>query len=635
MTKMRNVAGINTSEAKKSSDMYMKTRYLSEITGNRGVVFATGTPISNSMTELYTMQRYLQQPELSKRGLTHFDSWAATFGETVTAIELAPEGTGYRLKTRFSKFFNLPELMSMFKQTADIQTPDMLNLPVPALKGGKTQNIRTEASEFQKRMVADLGERADRVRKGGVDPHEDNMLRITNDGRLLALDARLIDPTLPDDPGSKVNACVREVLRIHGEGASERLTQLIFCDLSTPRTECTDGGFDDVYHDIRRKLIRGGVPEGEIAFIHDANTEAKKDELFAKVRSGAIRILLGSTAKMGAGTNVQTRLKALHHLDCPWRPSDLQQRDGRILRQGNANREVEVIRYITQDTFDAYSYQLVENKQKFVAQIFTSKSPARGAEDLDEMALSYAEVKALAAGNPAIREKMDLDVQVSRLKLLKSNWQSERYHLEHRVSVELPGEIARLENRIRQQNADVQRYNERKASAEDGFFITLMDRPYDKRTEAGEQLMKLVSLVQIGESMKIGEYCGFGLRLSKPSMLDNLRVEIQGEGSYFFDLGSSPIGNITRMENLMQSIKHLREKDETGLEVARAQLENAKVELEQPWPQEEELREKSARLTALNLELDVGGTDANAAALADDDDEPEPTKTDRRREAER
>ncbi len=455
VTKMRNVAGINTMEAKKSSDMYMKTRYLSDLTGNRGVVFATGTPISNSMTELYTMQRYLQQSTLKRHGLSHSDSWAANFGETVTAIELAPEGTGYRMKTRFSKFFNLPELMRMFKQIADIQTPDMLNLPVPTLKGEKTQNIRTEASEYQKRMVAALGERADAVRGGSIDPREDNILKITNDGRLLALDVRLIDPTLPDDPNSKVNTCVREVLRIYEEGTPQRLTQMIFCDLSTPRVERTDGGFDDVYHDLRRKLIRGGVPEGEIAFIHDANTEAKKDELFAKVRSGAVRVLIGSTAKMGAGTNVQTKLKALHHLDCPWRPSDLQQRDGRILRQGNTNSEVEIIRYITQDTFDAYSYQLVENKQKFIAQVCTSKSPARGAEDLDEMALSYAEVKALTAGNPAIREKMDLDVQVSRLKLLKSNWQSERYRLERRVGVELPGEVARLETRISNMESDI------------------------------------------------------------------------------------------------------------------------------------------------------------------------------------
>ena len=635
VTKMRNVAGINTMEAKKSSDMYMKTRYLSDLTGNRGVVFATGTPISNSMTELYTMQRYLQQSTLKRHGLSHFDSWAANFGETVTAIELAPEGTGYRMKTRFSKFFNLPELMSMFKQIADIQTPDMLNLPVPTLKGGKTQNIRTEASEYQKRMVAALGERADAVRSGSIDPREDNMLKITNDGRLLALDARLIDPTLPDDPNSKVNTCVREVLRIYEEGTPQKLTQMIFCDLSTPRAERTDGGFDDVYHDLRRKLIRGGVPEGEIAFIHDANTEAKKDELFAKVRSGAVRVLIGSTAKMGAGTNAQTKLKALHHLDCPWRPSDLQQRDGCILRQGNTNSEVEIIRYITQDTFDAYSYQLVENKQKFIAQVCTSKSPARGAEDLDEMALSYAEVKALAAGNPAIREKMDLDVQVSRLKLLKSNWQSERYRLERRVGVELPGEIARLETRIRNMESDIQLYNDHRPSDAEGFSIALMDSSFDKRADAGERLMKLLSLVHIGESMKAGIYCGFTLRLSKPDMLNNPRVEIQGGNSYYVELGDSPLGNIQRIENAVEGIVQAKERDERSLSTARGNLADTKAELDKPWPLEQELQEKSARLTELNIELDVGGSDTGAAALADDEDEPEPSRNRRGRDEER
>ena len=635
ITKMRNVAGINTLEAKKSSDMYMKTRYLSELTGNHGVVFATGTPISNSMTELYTMQRYLQQPELARRGLAHFDSWAATFGETQTAIELAPEGTGYRLKTRFAKFYNLPELMSFFKMVADVQTPDMLNLPVPKLRGGATQNVKTQASEYQKRMVAELGERAEAVRKGMVDPREDNMLRITNDGRLLALDARLIDPELPDDPDSKVNACVREILRIHEEGTPERLTQLIFCDLSTPKVERTDGGFDDVYHDIRRKLIRGGVPENEIAFIHDATTEAKKDELFAKVRSGAVRILIGSTAKMGAGTNVQTKLKALHHIDCPWRPSDLQQRDGRIVRQGNTNREVEVIRYITQDTFDSYSYQLVENKQKFVAQIFTSKSPARGAEDMDEMALSYAEVKALATGNPAIREKMNLDVEVTKLKLLKSNWQSERYYLERRVSTELPAEIAHLEHRIHQQETDIQTYQQNKPSAEDGFSITLMGRTFDKRAEAGEQLMNLVSLVQGEESMKAGTFCGFEVRISKSAMLLNPKIELHGECSYSAEMGSSGLGNITRLENLAEGIADVRDKDDASLQTARAQLESGKEELGKPWPQEEELQQKSARLTELNLELDVGGHDTSAAALAEDDDEPQHAKESRRKEAER
>ena len=634
VTKMRNVAGINTTEAKKSSDMYMKCRYLSEDTHDRGVVFATGTPISNSMTELYTMQRYLQHTELVHRGISHFDSWAGTFGETQTAIELAPEGTGYRLKTRFSKFFNLPELMSMFKQVADIQTPDMLNLPIPELKGGKTLNVKTEASEYQKNMVEGLAKRADTVRAGNVDPREDNMLKITNDGRLLALDARLIDPALPDDPESKVNACVREVLRIHREGDPERLSQLVFCDLSTPKAERTDGEFCDVYHDLKGKLIRAGVPEQEIAFIHDANTEVQKDELFAKVRKGAVRILIGSTTKMGAGTNVQKKLKALHHLDCPWRPSDLQQRDGRILRQGNENPEVEVIRYITQDTFDAYSYQLVENKQKFISQIFTSKSPVRGAEDLDEMALSYAEVKALAAGNPAIREKMDLDVQVSRLKLLKSNWQSERYRLEKKVNVELPGEIARLEHRIQLITKDIARYEQHKPPAEDGFSIALMDRAYDKRPDAGERLANLLALVPAGDSMKAGQYCGFDLRLRRPDMLGAPRLEIDGEGSYAIELGDSALGNIQRLENLAKGLATQKEQDEARVDTAKNQLTGAKAELERPWSQEKELQEKSERLTQLNVELNVGGSDASATAFTDDEErDEEEERPAKRREA--
>ncbi len=633
ITKMRNVAGINTVEAKKSSDMYMKCRYISELTGDRGVVFATGTPISNSMTELFTMQRYLQHTELQRRGLAHFDSWAANFGETQTAIELAPEGTGYRLKTRFAKFFNLPELMAMFKQVADIQTPDMLNLPVPELKGGKTQNIKTEASEYQKEMVAQLAERAEKIRQGGVDPHEDNMLNVTNDGRLLALDARLIDPTLPDDPNSKVNTCVREIMRIYKEGDPERLTQLVFCDLSTPRTERVDGVFDDVYHDLRRKLIREGIPENEIAFIHDANTEQQKDDLFAKVRKGAVRVLIGSTAKMGAGTNVQTKLKALHHLDCPWRPSDLQQRDGRILRQGNGNKEVEVLRYITQDTFDAYSYQLVENKQKFISQIFTSKSPARGAEDLDEMALSYAEVKALAAGNPAIREKMDLDVQVARLKLLKSNWQSERYRLERRVSTELPTEITRLEHQIDHLNKDMQIYEQHRPSEEGGFSITLMGSTYDKRVEAGEKLTRLSELVPLGEVMKVGEYCGFTLRIRRPEMMSPPKLEIEGEGTYMAELGESVLGNITRVENLAKGMVAAKEKAEAQLANAKEQLKATKEELARPWAQEQELKEKSERLAQLNVELDVGGRDNSAAAMGDDDEEPEREAPSRERTA--
>ena len=503
----------------------------------------------------------------------------------------------------------------MFRLAADIQTPDMLHLPVPTLRGGKVQNILTQASEYQKQMVASLGERADAVRKGGVDPHEDNMLRITNDGRLLALDARLIDPTLPDDPGSKVNTCVREALRIYGEGREQRLTQMIFCDLSTPRAERTDGSFDDVYHDLRRKLIRGGIPEHEIAFIHDANTEAQKDALFAKVRKGAVRILIGSTAKMGAGTNVQTRLKALHHLDCPWRPSDLQQRDGRILRQGNNNSEVEILRYITQDTFDAYSYQLVENKQKFISQIFTSKSPMRGAEDLDETALSYAEVKALAAGNPRIREKMDLDVQLARLRLLKSNWQSERYRLEDRVQVELPGEIKRLEHRCGQIQEDIRRYDMHRPSKEDGFLITLMGQPLDKRPDAGERLMKLAELTPLGEGMHAGSFYGFELHLKRGDMVGAATLQVSGAGTYAVEMGESALGNIQRLENLLGGLETAWKEGMARLENARTQLAGAKEELQKAWPQEEELRNKAARLAELNIELDVGGRDSGAAAL--------------------
>lgn len=505
----------------------------------------------------------------------------------------------------------------MFRLAADIQTPNMLHLPVPTLRGGKVQNILTQASEYQKQMVASLGERADAVRKGGVDPHEDNMLRITNDGRLLALDARLIDPTLPDDPGSKVNTCVREALRIYGEGHEQRLTQMIFCDLSTPRAERTDGSFDDVYHDLRRKLIRGGIPEHEIAFIHDANTEAQKDALFAKMRKGAVRILIGSTAKMGAGTNVQTRLKALHHLDCPWRPSDLQQRDGRILRQGNNNSEVEILRYITQDTFDAYSYQLVENKQKFISQIFTSKSPMRGAEDLDETALSYAEVKALAAGNPRIREKMDLDVQVARLRLLKSNWQSERYRLEDRVQVELPGEIKRLEHRCGQIQEDIRRYDMHRPSKEDGFLITLMEQPLDKRPDAGERLMKLAELTPLGEGMHAGSFYGFELHLKRGDMAGAATLQVSGAGTYAVEMGESALGNIQRLENLLGGLETAWKEGMARLENARTQLAGAKEELQKAWPQEEELRNKAARLAELNIELDVGGRDSGAAALDD------------------
>ena len=615
VTKMRNVAGVQTTEAKKSSDMLMKCRYISEITGNKGVVFATGTPISNSMVELYNMQRYLQNDELKKRGLAHFDAWAGTFGETVTAIELAPEGTGYRSKTRFSRFFNLPELVGMFRLIADIQTADMLNLPVPALKGGKVQNICTKPSEFQKHVVETLGERAETIRQGNVDPREDNMLKVTNDGRMLALDARLIDPDQPDDPDSKINVCIRKVLEIYRATAEQKSAQLVFSDLSTPRS---DGGFD-VYHDIKRKLILQGVPEEEIAFIHDANSDLQKEALFAKVRSGNVRVLLGSTPRMGAGTNVQKKLIALHHLDVPWRPSDLQQRDGRILRQGNENPEVQVIRYVTEGTFDAYSYQLVENKQRTISQVLTGKTPVRGMEDVDDLAFSYAELKALAAGNPLIKEKMDLDVQVAKLRLLKNSYNSEQYRLQRQATVAIPAEISRCREQIAGLDMDLECL---KNGARDSFSIEIMNRTFDKRADAAEYLGKLAKLQKEGNAVRIGRICGFELYLQRALFTGELSIQLQGTNRYEASLGDSDLGNITRIENVLKELPERKERFQKSIEQLTGQLEAVKEQLGKPFPQEEELKTKSARLVELNAELDVGGNAPGAAVIDDGDDTP-------------
>jgi len=615
VTKMRNVAGVQTTEAKKSSDMLMKCRYISETTGNKGVVFATGTPISNSMVELYNMQRYLQNDELKKRGLSHFDAWAGTFGETVTAIELAPEGTGYRSKTRFSRFFNLPELVGMFRLVADIQTADMLKLPVPALKDGKVQNICTKPSEFQKHVVTTLGERAEVIRQGNVDPREDNMLKVTNDGRMLALDARLIDPDQPDDPDSKINVCIRKVLDIYRETAEQKSAQLVFSDLSTPRS---DGGFD-VYHDIKNKLIQNGVPVEEIAFIHDANSDIQKETLFAKVRSGNVRVLLGSTPRMGAGTNVQKKLIALHHLDVPWRPSDLQQRDGRILRQGNENPEVQVIRYVTEGTFDAYSYQLVENKQRTISQVLTGKTPVRGMEDVDDLAFSYAELKALAAGNPLIKEKMDLDVQVAKLRLLKNSYNSEQYRLQRQATVAIPAEIARCSEQIGGLGMDLERLEKNSTEA---FSIVLMNRPFDKRADAAEYLGKLAKLQKDGPAARIGSICGFDLYLQKHPYTNEIIAEIQGTNRYSATLGDSDLGNITRIENVLKELPERKERFRQQIEQMTGQLEAVKEQLGKPFPQEEELKTKSARLVELNAALDVGGSAPGAAVIDDSDDTP-------------
>ena len=614
-SKMRNVGGISQTEAQKSSDLYMKCRYLDELTGGRGVVFATGTPISNTMVEMYTMQKYLQYHVLEEHGLLNFDAWASTFGETVTAIELAPEGTGYRAKTRFSRFYNLPELMSMFKEVADIQTADMLNLPVPK---ANYHNIVLKPSEQQEEMVAALGERAEKVRNRMVDSTEDNMLLITNDGRKLALDQRLLNPLLPDSDTSKINACAGDVFDIWQRTADQRSAQMVFCDLSTPgknrpieMVPNEQGGyemaeFQNVYDDLRNKLIAKGIPAEEIAYIHSANTETQKKELFGKVRSGQVRVLIGSTQKMGAGTNVQKKLVAIHHLDCPWRPSDLQQREGRIIRQGNRNKDVQVYQYVTEGTFDAYLYQTLENKQKFISQIMTSKSPVRSCDDVDEQALSYAEIKAICAGDPLIREKMDLDIDVQRLRLLKANHLSQRYALEDQIIKTLPQQIAKYEQSIEGYLSDMDRLKENTHPNEDGFSPREVEGAvYTDKKAAGSAILAACKAMTSPTPVPLGQYRGFAMDLSFESMFQQFKVTVKGALCYTITLGTDVFGNILRLDNLLESMEERINTCREQLENTRMQLENAKLEVDKPFPQEDELKRKSARLDELNILLNM------------------------------
>ena len=635
-TKMRNVAGLSTSEAQKSSDMFGKCRYLDEITGGRGVVFATGTPVSNSMTELYTVMRYLQYSTLQQKKLTHFDCWASTFGETTTAIELAPEGTGYRARTRFAKFFNLPELMSMFKEVADIKTSDQLHLPVPE---AKFETVVAKPSDLQKEMVQELSKRAARIHSGTVDASEDNMLCVTNDGRKIGLDVRLMNPMLPDDPNSKLNVCVQNVLKIWEEGKEQKLTQLLFCDLSTPKN---DGNFN-VYDDIRKKLIAAGVPENEIEFIHNADTEVKKAALFSKVRSGDVRVLLGSTAKMGAGTNVQSRLVAVHHLDVGWKPSDMTQRNGRIIRQGNMNKEVKVFNYVTEGTFDAYLWQTLENKQRFISQIMTSKSPVRSCEDVDEQALSYAEIKALCAGNPLIKEKMDLDVQVAKLKVLKADHQSQKFRLQDKLLTKFPADIQEANAHIAGLKADAQLAAAHPQGKEEFCGMTIKGVAYDEKKTAGERLVLACSELPNAEEKVIGSYRGFELSLRFDAFRTEYQALLKGQRKYTVPLGTDPLGNIIRLDNSLNNFPERITAAENELTTLHQQQAAAQIEVEKPFPQEEELAEKSARLAELNAQLDVDEKshepeqeeqpDEDAprrpsvlAALEEKTDKPEPVK---------
>ena len=597
-TKMRNVAGLSTSEAQKSSDMFGKCRYLDEVTGGRGVIFATGTPISNSMTEMYTLMRYLQYSTLQQKQLTHFDAWASTFGETTTAIELAPEGTGYRARTRFAKFFNLPELMNMFKEAADIKTSDQLHLPVPE---AKFETVVVKPSEIQQDMVKSLSERAAEVHSGAVDPSVDNMLKITSDGRKTGLDQRLMNPLTPDDPDSKLNACVDNVLRIWNETKEDNLTQLIFCDMSTPKG---DGSFN-VYDDIRTKLLAAGVPESEVEFIHNADTEGKKADLFSKVRSGKVRVLLGSTAKMGAGTNVQTLLVAVHHLDVGWRPSDMTQRNGRIIRQGNKNKQVYVYNYVTEGTFDAYLWQTLENKQKFISQIMTSKSPMRSCDDVDEQALSYAEVKALCAGDPRIREKMDLDVQVAKLKVLRSDYQNQKYRLEDKLLKHYPEEIQKAKNRIAALKNDAQIADAHPQDKENFCGMTIKGMVFDEKKAAGERLMLACKEMPNADMMLLGTYRGFELNIRFDSFKNEHQIVLRGELSYPVPLGDDPRGNIVRLDNAIDNFADRIADAENALQNLEQQKQAAEVEVAKPFAQEEELAEKSARLAELNALLNI------------------------------
>ena len=575
--------------------MYMKCRYLDEKTGSKGIVFATGTPVSNTMVEVYTMQRYLQHDALERLGLNHFDAWAANFGETVTAMELAPEGTGYRARTRFSKFFNLPELMSLFREVADIKTADELNLPKPEVI---YHNEVSQPTEIQKGLVKQLSERATKVHARQVDPSVDNMLAITNDGRKLGLDQRVVNPLLPDESGTKVNRCVDNVFKIWEDTKADRLTQILFCDLSTPGK-----GFS-VYDDIKKKLVARGVPENEIAFIHNADTDAKKKALFAKVRSGQVRVLMGSTAKMGAGTNVQDRLIALHDLDAPWRPGDLEQRKGRIERQGNMNETVHVYRYVTENSFDSYLWQTLENKQKFISQIMTSKSPVRSCEDVDETTLSFAEIKALCAGDPRIREKMNLDVEVSKLRLLKSSFQSQKYTLEDNLARYFPREIAETKARIAALESEIHTRDTHPAPADSFVGIELDGICYTERVAAGEALLNLLPTVQDTKPVHVGSFRGFDVEASLEQFGKHV-LTLKGSSEHHVELGSDALGNVMRVENALTGMDKQLEKSRARLEDLERQTENARAELEKPFPQEAELAEKSARLIELNAELDM------------------------------
>lgn len=622
-TKMRNVGGIAQTEAQKSSNLFMKCRYLDEITGGRGVVFATGTPISNSMVELYTIQRYLQYRTLQDHDLQHFDAWASMFGETVTAVELTPEGTGYRAKTRFAKFNNLPELMAMFKQVADIKTADMLDLPVPEVE---YHNIAVKPSQVQKEMVASLGERAEKIRGGNVDSSVDNMLKVTNDGRKLALDQRMMNPMLPDEEGSKVNACVNEVFRIWEENSDKKLTQLLFCDLSTPK----GAGEFSVYTDIRQKLIEHGIPESEIKFIHEADTEAKKQELFKKVRRGEVRILMGSTQKMGAGTNVQNKIIASHDLDCPWRPADLEQRAGRTVRQGNENPKVGLYRYVTEGTFDAYCWQLVEGKQKFSSQIMTSKSPVRSCEDVDATALSYAEIKMLAADNPHIKEKMDLDIQVQKLRLLKSNYLSEKYELEDKIIKYYPTTIARTKETIAGLEKDILLAKEHPKPLDDTFVgIEVKGVSYSEKAEGGQKIIDACKEMTSPDPVPLGKYRGFDLELSFDTFEKAYQVKIKGSLSRSVSLGTDATGNITRIDNAIEKISERLEAKSRELSTLEQQFATAKAEVEKPFDKEEELTEKTNRLNVLNGLLNVDKRENELVDGAPDEGDSVPTPKER------
>ena len=626
-TKMRNVGGLAQTEAQKSSDLFMKCRYLDEITGGKGTVFATGTPVSNSMAELYTMQRYLQYGELRKNELEHFDNWASTFGETVTAIELAPEGTGYRAKTRFAKFHNLPELMAMFKEVADIQTAETLNLPTPEFEN---INVVVKPSEIQEDMVKELGERADRIRSGSVDASVDNMLKITNEGRKLALEQRLMNPLLPDSNNSKVNSCCENVYKIWSENSDKKSTQLVFCDLSTPKDMkgYEKDEFTDVYNELKSKLIQKGIPENEIAFIHEADNETKKKELFSKVRQGEVRVLMGSTSKMGAGTNVQDKLIALHHLDCAWKPSDLTQRNGRMIRQGNENEKVFVYSYVTEKTFDAYMYQLVEQKQKFISQIMTSKTPARTMEDIDEKALSYGEIKALATGNPLILEKTNLDSEISKLKLLRQNFMNQKYALQDKVIKHYPEEITRLNNKIAAMEEDTIKLQEYTKPNMDGFSPMIIDgKEYFEKADAGKKLLECTQLLKSMEVKEIGEYRGFKMEISFDSITRNIKLKLKNKFSYTIDLGVDANGNITRINNCLESISRDIPLEREKLDNTKLQLENAKVESQKEFPQEQELKEKQRKLDEINAELKINDDDHEI--LGDEQEEKEDKSPDK------